>query len=421
MIRSAFLTLIPLTMLVSQAAAFPAYIPDQNDWPWWRGTNRNGVAAADQRVPVRWDADKNVVWKTSLPGRGHSSPTVVGNRIFLATADERQQIQSVLACDRATGKALWQTEISRGGFPKTHRKNTHATCTVACDGERLFVVFHHHARLTLAALDLAGNKLWSKEIGPFDPKIYEYGYAPSPVIYDSTVIVAADYEKGGYIAAYDRENGKREWQTARAKKLSFSSPVVAKVAGRDQLLISGCETLSSYNPASGKQLWSFPGTTMATCGTMIWTDNLVIASGGYPKAETICMKADGSGEVVWKNRQKCYEQSMLVHDGYVYAVTDQGIAHCWRVTDGQQMWRERLAGPVSASPVLVGDTIFQTIENGTTFVFKASPRKFELVARNQLGTTGFASPTICGNRIYIRTTVTDGRKQQGMLYSLGTK
>jgi outer membrane protein assembly factor BamB len=196
---------------------------------------------------------------------------------------------------------------------------------------------------------------------------------------------------------------------------------VAKVAGRDQLLISGCETLSSYNPASGKQLWSFPGTTMATCGTMVWTDNLVIASGGYPKAETICMKADGSGEVVWKNRQKCYEQSMLVHDGYVYALTDKGVAYCWRATDGQQMWRERLAGPVSSSPVLVGDTIFQTIEDGTTFVFKANPQKFELVARNQLGSTGFASPTICGNRIYIRTTVNDGRKKQGMLYSLGIR
>jgi hypothetical protein len=421
MTRITALVLFQLTLLVSQAVAFPAYVPEKNDWPWWRGPNRNGVAAADQRVPVRWSERQNVLWKSSLPGRGHSSPTVVGNQIFLATADERQQVQSVVACNRATGKLLWQTEISRGGFPKTHRKNTHATCTVACDGERLFVAFHHHARLTLAALDLRGKKVWTKDIGPFDPRVYQYGYAPSPLIYDSVVIVAADYEKGGYIAAYDRESGRRVWRATRPKKLSFSSPVVANVAGRDQLLISGCELLASYNPKTGKRLWAFPGTTMATCGSMVWTDNLVFASGGYPKAETICMKADGSGKVVWKDRQKCYEQSMLAYDGYIYALTDQGIAICRRAADGEMMWRERLKGPVSSSPVLVGDTIYQPIENGTTFVYKASPKKFELLAENKLGNSGFATPTICGNRIYIRTTQSVGGRQQDVLYCLGTK
>jgi outer membrane protein assembly factor BamB len=419
MTRITALVLFQLTLLVSQAVAFPAYVPEKNDWPWWRGPNRNGVAAADQRVPVRWSERQNVLWKSSLPGRGHSSPTVVGNQIFLATADERQQVQSVVACNRATGKLLWQTEISRGGFPKTHRKNTHATCTVACDGERLFVAFHHHARLTLAALDLRGKKVWTKDIGPFDPRVYQYGYAPSPLIYDSVVIVAADYEKGGYIAGYDRKSGRRVWRVARPEKLSFSSPVVANVAGRDQLLISGCELLASYNPKTGNKLWAFPATTMATCGTMVWMDNLVFASGGYPKAETICMKADGSGKVVWKNRQKCYEQSMLAYDGHIYALTDQGIAYCWRAADGQQMWRERLRGPVSSSPVLVGDTIYQPVENGTTYVYKASPKKFELLAENKLGNSGFATPTICGNRIYIRTTQSVGGRQQDVLFCVG--
>ena len=362
-----------------------------------------------------------MLWKRILPGRGHSSPTVVGDRIFLATADERQQVQSVIACDRETGTLVWQTNISRGGFPKTHRKNTHATCTVACDGQRLFVAFLHHARLTLAAIDLQGKKVWSKDIGPYHPQVYQYGYAPSPVIFDSVVIVAADYEKGGYIAAYDRRTGKRVWRVARPKKLSFSSPVVAKVAGRDQLLISGCELLSSYNPKTGARLWAFPGTTMATCGTMVWSGNLVIASGGYPKAETICMKADGSGKIVWKNRQKCYEQSMLAHNGYIYALTDQGIAHCWRAADGRLMWRERLTGPVSASPVLVGNTIYQSIENGTTYVYKATPKDFKLLARNQLGSSGFATPTICGNRIYIRTTEKVGGRGRDILYCLGAK
>jgi outer membrane protein assembly factor BamB len=196
---------------------------------------------------------------------------------------------------------------------------------------------------------------------------------------------------------------------------------VANVAGREQLLISGCELVSSYDPKTGKLLWSAPGTTMATCGTMVWSGDLAIASGGYPKAETICVKADGSGQVVWKNKQKCYEQSMIVHNGYVYAVTDLGVGICLRASDGELMWQQRLKGPVSASPVLVGDTIYQTVEDGTTYVFKANPQKFELVATNKLGNEGFATMAVCGNRIYVRTAKTERGQRQEYLYCLGFK
>ena len=391
------------------------------DWPAWRGPNLNGVADADQQPPVEWSARKNVVWKTPVPGRGHSSPTIVGNRIFLATADEVEQKQGVIAFDRETGEQIWITEVSSGGFPKTHAKNTHATCTVACDGERVFVVFHHHAKLTLAALSIDGEKLWAKEVGPYDPKLYEYGYAPSPLLYESTVIVAGDYEKGGHLTAYDAASGGQLWRIDRPKMLSFSSPIVAHVAGRDQLLLSGCEMIAAYDPRNGEMLWHVPGTTMATCGTMVWDGDLVFASGGYPDSETLCIKADGSAEIVWQNDQKCYEQSMLAHDGYLYAVTDKGVAYCWKAADGEEMWRERLAGPVSASPILVGDTIYQSIEKGTTFVFKANPEKFELVAKNQLGTEAFATPTICDSRIYLRIAQGAGPKRQEFLYCVGTE
>ncbi len=391
------------------------------DWPWWRGPNFNGVADPGQQPPVRWSMRKNVLWKTPVPGRGHSSPTVVGDRIFLATADESNEKQGVIAFDRTSGKQLWITEVSSGGLPKTHRKNTHATCTVACDGERLFVVFHHHRKLTLAAISVDGEKLWSKEIGPFDPRLFEYGYAPSPLLYGSTVIVSGDYERGGHIWAHDVANGELKWKIDRPKLLSFSSPIVGRAAGRDQLLISGCEMVASYDPNTGESLWSTPGTTIATCGTMVWEGDLVFASGGFPKAETICVKADGSGEVVWRNNQKCYEQSMVVHDGYVYALTDKGIAYCWRAADGEEMWRERLSGPVSASPILVGDTIYQSVEKGTTFVYKANPDKFDLVAKNQLGNEAFATPAFCDSRIYVRVAQGSGARRQEYLYCLGGK
>ncbi len=390
------------------------------DWPWWRGPNRDGSAGASQKVPVKWSETENVIWKVPIPGRGHSSPTVVGDRIYLTTADEGTQTQSVMALERESGKEIWTTKISQGGFPKTHPKNTHATPTVACDGKRLFTTFHHHNQLTLAALDLDGKPVWEKTVGAYHPQRYEYGYAPSPLIYDKLVILAADVEQGGYLVAFNRESGNEVWRESRPKKLSFSSPVVAHVGGRDQLLISGCELVASFDPLTGVENWSTSGTTMATCGTMVWSGDSVIASGGYPKAETLCVNA-ATGDVVWRNRQKCYEQSMIAHEGYVYAITDNGIGICLRVSDGELMWNKRLRGPVSSSPVKVGDTIYQTVENGTTFVFKANPKEYEQLAENKLGNDGFASPAICGNRIYLRTAEGQGRTRKEFLYCLGFK
>src|SRR5690606_31487511 len=134
---------------------------------------------------------------------------------------------------------------------------------------------------------------------------------------------------------------------------------------------------------------------------------------------TICIKADGTGEVAWKNKHKCYEQSLIVHDGYVYFVSDIGIGVCLRISDGKQMWQQRLKGPVSSSPVRVGDAIYQTVENGTTYVFKANPAKFELLAENKLGNEGFATMAICGDRIYLRTAQQEQGERQEFLYCLG--
>ncbi|MDA1049263.1 MAG: PQQ-binding-like beta-propeller repeat protein [Planctomycetota bacterium] len=391
-----------------------------SDWATWRGPNLNGIAAGGQSPPVTWSESQNVIWKAPVPGRGHSSPTIVGDRIFLTTADEPSQSQSVIAFDRSTGKQLWTTPISKSGFPPKHPKNSHATPSVASDGERLFVSFHHHASIQVSAISLEGKGLWQKTIGKYDPQQYKYGYAPSPMLYKSLVLIAADYDGGGWLAALDGKSGATKWQIARSRKLSFSSPVVANVAGRDQLLISGTEQVASYDPSSGKQLWATPATTMATCGTMVWDGDLVFASGGYPKSETVCLNAR-DGRLVWRNDQKCYEQSMLAVDGHLYAVNDGGIAHCWQASDGREMWTSRLAGgPVSASPTLANGNIYLANEAGTIYVFKAQPTRFELVARNQLGDEAFASPTICNSRIYMRVASSAGGGRQETLYCIGT-
>jgi outer membrane protein assembly factor BamB len=415
--------LLTVAVLSGCLAMLTAAQSPAGDWSWWRGPNHNGIAADGQQPPVEWSQTQNVLWKTPVPGRGHSSPTVHGDRIYLATADEQRQVQGLIAFDRGTGKQAWITKLSEGGFPRTHAKNTHATCTVACDGERLFVTFHHHNKLTLHAVSLEGKELWQQEVGPYNPQKYEYGYAPSPTLYEDLVIVAADVDQGGYLSAYDRASGRRVWRQDRFENYSFSSPIVARVAGRDQLLLSGCQFVSSYDPANGQPLWSVKGTTYATCGTMVWDGDIVYASGGFPDAETLAIKVspDGSTEVLWRNRQKCYEQSMLAHDGYLYAVTDQGIAYCWRGGDGEEMWRERLSGSVSSSPILAGDTIYATNEKGTTYVFKANPERFESVAVNQLGDEGFATMAIVDGRIYYRTASGTGGQRKETLYCLGEK
>lgn len=386
------------------------------DWPWWRGPTRNGFAS-ETPVPTKF-SPANAKWKVPVPGRGHSSPTVVGSRIFLTTADEQTKTHYVVAFDRASGKQLWRTEVNKGGFPaRNHAKNTEATATVACDGERIFATFYHHDGVHAVALDFEGNVQWNKLVGKFRPTKYEYGYAPSPVLYRDTVIIAAEYDGDSFLTALDRKTGNPVWKTPRSNNITFSTPMIVHLAGKDQLLLSGAEKVASYEPGKGTALWSVPGTTFATCGTMVHDGDIVFASGGYPKAETIAVKADGS-KVLWRNSQKCYEQSMLAYKGFVYALTDQGIIYCWRAADGNEMWKQRLKGPVSASPVLAGGHIYWANELGTLYVFKPNPDKFELVAENQIGQDSFPSPAICGGQIYLR--VGDGgRPRQETLYCFG--
>jgi outer membrane protein assembly factor BamB len=145
---------------------------------------------------------------------------------------------------------------------------------------------------------------------------------------------------------------------------------------------------------------------------------LVFGSGGYPKKETVAINAK-NGQVIWRNLDKSYEQSMLATGGYLYTLNDNGIAICWRASDGQEMWKERLGGPVSASPLLVGENIIASNEKGEFFVFKANPQKLEILHRTQMGNESFASPAISGNRMFLRVASGQGRGRQETVYCIG--
>jgi len=397
------LVLLLSLVLVSSAA-------QSADWAQWRGPGHNNIAPQQESVPKEWSESTNVRWKTNVPGRGHSSPVVVGDLVVLTSADERNQAQAVIAFDRRTGKQEWLTPISRGGFPKIHIKNTHASPTIAFADGLFYATFCHHGKVEAVAVDTAGEVAWRKDVGPFRPKAYEYGYAASPTIYGNTLIVTGSCDTSAWMKALDLKTGRQRWQQKRPEVLNWASPIVADVAGRRQLLISGGYMIAGYNPDTGKEAWKAACLTMATCGTCVWTDGMVIASGGFPDPQTAAVAADGSGRVLWTNKVKCYEQSMLLHDDYLYALADNGVAYCWHAKSGKEQWKNRLSGPVSASPLLVGDNIYAANERGTMYVFKASPNGFQAVAKNQLGNESFATPAVADNVLYLR--VAHGRRNQ---------
>ncbi|HVC93861.1 MAG TPA: PQQ-binding-like beta-propeller repeat protein [Pirellulales bacterium] len=387
------------------------------DWPWWRGRTRDGVADAGQKPPLRWSDTENIVWKAAVPGRGHSSPTIVGDRIFLATADKARETRSVLCYDRETGRELWNLDVHTGGFEQRgHAKSSQASATIACDGERVFANFLDNGNMVTTAVGLDGDKLWQTRVCEFAT---HQGFGSSPAVYESLVIVSADSKAGGVVAALDRRDGTIVWSYDRPKQPNYTSPAILRVNGRDQLLLAGCDRMTSLDPASGEKLWEIEGSTTECVGSVVSDGKLVFASGGYPKKLTLAVLADGSGKMVWQNDVQTYVPSMLVSKGHLYTVTDGGIAMCWEAATGNEAWKSRLGGTFNASLVLVGDQVFATNQEGRTFIFKASPAKFQLIAENQLGDDVYATPVVCGDRIYLRVARRDGEKRQEWLYAIG--
>ncbi|MBA4107921.1 MAG: serine/threonine protein kinase [Pirellula sp.] len=388
---------------------------DADDWPWWRGPNRNGIAEANQDPPTEWSASQHVAWKSPITGRGHSSPTVVGENVFLATADEEQETQSVLCYDRETGQQRWQSIVHRGRLMRKNAKSTAASGTPACDGERVFVNFANGDAVYVTALNLKGEQLWQTKI--CDYTIHQ-GYGASPAVYQSLVIASADSHAGGAISALDRVTGAIVWKRERPKEPNYTSPIILNAGGRDQLFLTGCDLFSSFDPLSGQTLWEITGAT-TECVTSTVTDGTrVFSSGGYPKNHLAAVLADGTGEIVWETKDRVYVPSLLACDGHLFGVLDAGVAVCWKSDTGDVLWKKRLGGEFSASPVLVGDLIYATNESGETFVYRANPTEYEQISVNKLGDYVMASSTICGSRIYMRVVENVEGRPQEMLYCL---
>jgi hypothetical protein len=387
----------------------------EDDWPFWRGPTLDGKSQ-DGRVVTKWSRAENILWEAKVAGRGHSSPIVRGERVFLTTADVDAHKQYVLAFDRKTGKPLWTTLAHDAEFTRKNPKNSYASATPACDGQRVYSVFLNRDGLHVTATNLDGKILWQTKAGAFQS---QHGYGSSPVLFKSLVIVNGDSLKDCFVAALDRKSGAVVWRTPRkttGKNGSYATPIVAQLAGRPQLILTGMGEVSSYDPQTGKLIWSCAGPSEVTGCTAACSDKLVFATGGYPEKEILAIRADGAGDVtkshiVWRSSKGvAYVPSPLYHEGYLYVVADGAMVTCFKAATGEQVWQERLQGGFTSSPVLVRDLLYVTNEAGKTFVLKTGP-KFKMVAANALEESVLATPAVCGGRLFLRTS--------GHLYCIG--
>ncbi len=410
------------------------------EWPSFRGRDAAGVATGPA-LPETWDIAKgtNIRWKTPIPGLAHSSPIVTGDRIFLTTAlsqdpkatfkpglygagtasEDKSVHKFVLLClDRRTGKVLWQRTAFEGTpKEKRHIKSTYANATPATDGKVVVAYFGSNG---IHAFTVNGEPLWSRDlgrldVGAYDAPEYEWGSASSPTLYDGKVIVQCDQQKGSFLIALDLASGKTLWQTERDELPSWGTPTVAGKSGNELIVTNGSNAIRGYSLKDGKQLWAVTGSSKITAPTPVFSGNtIVVCSGRRPEAPIFAL--DSSGKVLWTKTQRgSYMPTPLILNGILYVLGNAGIFDAYRLTDGTEIYRERIphAGSgFSASPVSSNGLIYLPSEDGDVFVIKAG-ETFSIAARNAMNEPIMATPAISDGTLFIRT--------QHHLWAVGAK
>jgi outer membrane protein assembly factor BamB len=420
-------------LLFGGRAAFP------QEWPSFRGPEARGVADG-QELPSDWDlkSGRNVRWKADVPGVGHSSPIVWGERVFVTTAvpadepklvlGDKGGIENVsdkppvswrlLCFDAKDGKRLWEREAFAGA-PRAarHVKSSQANATPVTDGTSVVALFGSG---TLAAYGVDGTPRWSVDLGKLDPGLLddpssEWGHGSSPVLFEKLAIVQVDKHKGSFLAAFDLATGKPAWRVERDERPVWATPTLSRAGGRDELFVVGGYHVRGYDPRSGEELWRFKDVSEVKTPTPFASDGLVIFAGGYRGRPLFAIKAGARGDVSVAENAKSgpflawrtepggpYTTTPLAYRGLVYAVRDEGILGVYELATGALVYRERTGTTHSASPVASDGRIYLAGEDGQLLVLRAG-RAFELVSRVEMGETVFATPAIARGTLYVRT------------------
>jgi outer membrane protein assembly factor BamB len=400
-----------------------------NDWPQFRGPAASGQSDA-KGAPLTWSDDKNVVWKTALPGPGASSPIVHSNRVFLtcftgfATSSQEPgdmaNLKRHLVClNLADGKINWDTSVP-AELPEQDRireNHGYASSTPITDGERVYAFF---GKSGVFAFDLTGKELWRTNVGS---KLNGWGSATSPVLYKDLLIVNASIESESLVAL-ERKTGREMWRAGGIKD-SWHAPAFVQANGKTEVVVAIMRKLLAFDPDNGQPLWrADTGINWYMCPMPLTQDGIVYAIGGRTPNGALAVRAGGRGDVtgshmVWKLGKGSNVPSPILHDGHLYFVHENlGIAYCVNARTGEVAYEERLEpspGQIYASPVLADGRIYYTGRGGRTVVITAKP-KLERLADNVLesGRGVFnSSAAIAGNRLLMRS--------NRFLYALGDK
>ena len=378
------------------------------DWDRWRGENGSGVAA-DGQAPLRWSAVDHVRWAAPIPGRGHSSPIVHGDRVFVTSATpldlQGRARQYLIVIDRDSGDVLHWTMVAQDIPGPKQEKNSYATPTPVTDGQHVYACF---GKWGVACLDFDGQIVWTSYPGDFE---CIHGEASSPIIYQDLLIVTRDQDGQSYLVGLERATGKIRWKRYRSTDRSFTTPIVMRVNDRDQLVISGGRHVTSFDPLTGQEIWQAADVVYKwVVPSVVSGGGLVYASAGIPGKSVLAIDPTGEGDitkskVVWTNpRGGPKLPSPLYHEGIVYLLGDQGIMTTIDAKTGETIWQERLDRNVAfaSSPIIVGQYVYSVSDNGTTYVTRVG-REFEVVAKNHLDETTYASPAYSNRQLFIRT------------------
>ena len=416
------------------------------DWPQFRGPRGDGTAEA-RNLPTQWGGGfGELAWQAEIPGRGWSSPVVVGNRVWLTTAeslalptadrqrkleqglykDFQEQFQAhssvtlyASEIDLKSGELLRNIELFTCEDPAPiHATNTYASPTPVTDGERLYC---HFGSLGTVALDLASGQVVWKERFQLDDIT---GPGSSPALWHDKLILPCDGVDQQFVIALDKHTGKTVWKSPRPKmdaegkhRRAFSTPLVIEHGGKQQVVVPAAQWVCGYDPASGEELWRANfGPGHATIPRPVYQGGLVYICTGYLKPHLWAIRVDGRGDVTeshvawWWEKQVPEISSPIVVDSELYFVSTLGVLTCLDAKSGRQVWQQRLGGNFAASPIAADGKLYFTSQEGVTTVLKPG-REYHELSRNQLIGQTMASPAIAGEALLIRA--------DRMLYCVG--
>jgi outer membrane protein assembly factor BamB len=429
---------VSLILLVSTAALSAA-----DSWPGFRGPTGDGHATG-KNVPTQWSEKENVLWKTPIHGRGWASPVVLGDQVWVTTADEvlapnppvvkggppanpvKEASYFAVCVDRKSGRVVHDIKLRTEAKPQyCHPFNTYASPTPFIETGRLYAHFGSHG--TFCVDTASGKVLWERT----DLKCDHYrGPASSPVVYGNLLYLIFDGFDVQYVIALDKKTGDTVWKTDRKIKYStdngdwkkaYATPVLFTVGGKEWLVCPSAECTMAYDPKTGAELWRFAHGGMNGSARPVMADGLLYLTSGH-SAKLFALKAEGLGGTVPKEaiaweppkdvKDVSVRPSVLVANGLLFMVSDRGIATCLNARTGKKMWIERLDGEFSASPVVAGGNVYFCNQSGKTFVVKVD-REYTLLAENRLADGFMASPAIVGDELILRTRTN--------LYAIGKK